>query len=185
MVRANGIRSWRILCFAALLFALRAADASDADCLKRVFDRYCLGGSLDALLNEAPRPDLDQVDGERRALVFQGGPELDYVLAFRDRIYKVVRRYRAATQLRYDDLYGLLRDKYGPGEDHSRFPPYASTASRRLGSIRRGDGRAVHVWKPDETWHLELSWTRELDIAVAYVATALDAEQDAAVQRGF
>jgi hypothetical protein len=125
-----------------------------------------------------------QNDGERLALVFQEGPERVYVLAFRNRIYKVLRRYRAATQLRFDDLYSLLRDKYGEGEDRSRFPPYATTASRRLSSIRRGDGRAFHYWKATDDWHIELTWTRELGLALAYVDTALDQQQQVAVEGG-
>jgi hypothetical protein len=169
------IRRWGMRCLVALLLFAPAA----------AFDRYCLGGDLDPLLGQGPKPQIEQTDGQRRALVFQEGPELIYVLAFRNRIYKVVRRYRAATQLRFDDLYGLLRSKYGPGEDQSQFPPYASTASRRLGSIRRGDGRAVHLWKPDAAWHVELTWTREMDIAVAFVANALNAEQEKAVEAGF
>jgi hypothetical protein len=116
--------------------------------------------------------------------VFQDGPEQVYVLAFRGRIYKVVRRYRAATQLRYDDIYSALRQKYGEGEDRSRFPPYATTPARRLGSIRRGDGRAVYSWQPAAGWSIELSWTREMDIALAYVATELDAQQRAAMDGG-
>jgi len=162
-----------------------AAAQSEEACLKLVFERYCLGGDIRPLLRQGSPPQYQQTEGEHRALVIEEGPETVYVIAFRDRIYKVVRRYRAATQLRYDDLYGLLRSKYGPGEDESRFPPYATTPSRRLGSIRRGDGQAVHVWKPDAAWHVELTWTRELDIAVSYVATALDSEQKTAVQRGF
>ena len=170
---------------AALFLFMPAAASADDVCLKLVFDRYCLGGELDQLLRQGPKPYGEQTDGSHRALVFQEGPELVYVLAFHSRIYKVVRRYRTATQLRYDDLYGLLRSKYGSGEDRSQFPPYASTASRRLGSIRRGDGRAIHVWEPDAAWHVELTWTREMDIAVAFVASALDAEQRKAVEAGF
>ena len=106
------------------------------------------------------------------------------MLAFRDRIYKVLRRYRGASQLRYEDLHGLLRSKYGPGEDRSSFPPYAKTASRRLGSIRRGDGRAVHHWKAAEDWYIELSWTREMGLSLAYVASELNNEQKASAEQG-
>ena len=179
------IRRWGMRCLAALLLLVPLASFGDDACLKLVFDRYCLGGDLGPLLRQGPKPYVEQTDGKRHALVYQEGHDLVYVLAFRNRIYKVLRRYRTASQLRFDDLYGLLRSKYGPGEDHSQFPPYASIPSRRLGSIRRGDGRAIHVWKPDSAWHVELTWTREMDIAVAFVAIALDVEQQAAVKAGF
>lgn len=176
---------WPFWWLASLLFLSPFRAFAAEDCLKQVFERYCLGGDIQVLLRQGPKPQFQHKDGERLAYIFHEGPERIYVLAFRDRIYKVVRRYRAATQLRFEDLYALLRGKYGPGEDRSRFPPYATTAARRLGSIRRGDGQAVHYWKPADSWYIELSWTREMGLALAYVAIALEEEQEAAVEQGF
>jgi hypothetical protein len=174
-------RAWWL----ALLFLLPLQGAAeDGECLKLVLGRYCLGGEVKALTQQAGQPTFQEVDRDRVGLVYQEGPEQVYVLSFHGRIYKVLRRYRAATQLRFDDIYSALRRKYGEGEDRSRFPPYANTPARRLGSIRRGDGRAVHSWQPDPAWSVELSWTRELDIGVAYIATELDARQKAAMDRG-
>jgi hypothetical protein len=174
-------RAWWL----ALLLVLAVPGASaEEPCLKLAFDRYCLGGDVKALSPQWGQPSFRESEGERLGLVFQDGPEQVYVLAFKGRIYKVVRRYRAATQLRYDDIYSALRQKYGEGEDHSRFPPYATTPARRLGSIRRGDGRAVYSWQPAAGWSIELSWTREMDIALAYVATELDAQQRASMGGG-
>jgi hypothetical protein len=172
-------RAWRALILVPMLFwATGVAKAADA-CLTLVFERYCLGADLTAVLKQGPPPVIQQTEGERRALVYQAGPERVYVLGYRNAIYKVVRRYRGATQLRFDELYQALRARYGAGEDRSEFPTYADTSGRRQAAIRRGDGRAVHAWVPSETWHVELSWTREMGISVAYVATALDAEQRA------
>lgn len=153
-------------------------------CLKLVFGRFCLGGDVNALLQrEAPALRLDE--GERMALTYYDGPEPLYVLAWRGRIYKVVRSYRVATQLRYDELYVLLQDKYGPGEDQSRFPATADTAGRRQIAIRRGEGLARHGWRVDGGWRIELGWTREQGLALAYVAEALDSSQAATSQSGF
>jgi len=174
---------WWVAAALLLLSDAQIATAQETDaCLKQVFGDYCLGGDVSRL--EARQPMLRQNDGERFALVFQEGPERVYVLAFRGRIYKVLRRYRVTTQLRFDDIYSLLRDKYGEGNDRSRFPPYATTPSRRLGSIRRGDGSASRYWKVTQDWHIELTWTRELGIALAYVATALDRQQQEVAEGG-
>jgi hypothetical protein len=162
----------------------QADTPAEAACLKVVFGQFCLGGDVSTLQREGPQPVIRLPEGERLALVFQEGPERVYVLAFRNRIYKVVRRYRGSSQLRFDDLYGILHDKYGPGEDRSRFPAYADTPSRRLSSIRRGEGRAYYYWKVADAWHIELTWTREMGIALGYVATELDKEQEAAVAAG-
>jgi len=174
----------RHLLLVVLVSMISTATAQDS-CLKRAFGRYCLGGDVNQLLRQTPPPMAHQADGERRALIYpQGGDDL-YVLAFRGRIYKVVMRYGTATQLRYDDLYRLLRKKYGPGRDESHFPQDADTTSRRLIAIRRGEGRAIHIWRPSDTWHIELSWTREMDLALAYVGTAADRQQQAEKESGF
>ncbi len=157
-------------------------QAQDA-CVKQVFGLYCLGADVNPLLRQ--RPPTDQArDGERLALIYDQGQEQDYVLAFRGVIYKVVRQFRVETQLKFQDIYNQLREKYGAGDDRSLFPGYADNPASRQGSIRRGDGKAIHVWAPAETWRIELTWTREFGLSLAYVENALEAQQRAAVQRG-
>jgi hypothetical protein len=185
MAVSRGERRWWAWWLTVLLLLGPTRLLAQEDCIKLVFGRYCLGGDVDRLLQQGPQPQFKQTQGERIAYIFREGPEQIYVLAFRNRIYKVLRRYRSATQLRYEDLYAVLRGKYGPGEDRSRFPPYATTASRKLGSIRRGDGQALHHWKSADDWHVDLTWTREMGLSLAYVATALDTEQKATAEQGF
>lgn len=163
---------------------IAGAAVADQGCLKMVFGRYCLGGEVEALERDAPPTLIRQTQGESLALVFPDGANQLYVMAFSGRIYKVVRAYAVSTQLRFDDLYRLLREKYGPGEDRSRFPDYASTPAARLASVRRGEGRAIHHWQPSQSWHIELSWTRELGVSLAYVATQLNAERAAQIRGG-
>jgi len=159
------------------------AAAAEQSCLKLVFNRYCLGGDIDQLSQQFLGQRYDE--GERSALIYYEGGEQDYVLAWRGRIYKALRQYRIATQLRYEELYGLLRDKYGDGADQSRFPIYAKTPGRRQIAIRRGEGRAAHVWRTGGGWHIELSWTRELGLSLAYIADELNSQQANARQSGF
>ncbi len=161
-----------------------AAPAAAQDgCLKQVFNRYCLGGDVTPLMQQQPA--VTQNDGERLALIFYHGPDRVYVLAFRGRIYKVLRQYRTTTQLRFDELYGVLREKYGPGEDRSRFPGYATNPGRKQSAIRRGEGLAKHVWEPSADWTIELAWTRELGLALAYVAVELERQQQQVLEGGY
>lgn len=162
---------WLLL--VVLFVGQEAAGGQDA-CLKLVFNRYCLGGDINALLVQQPQPQFQQPEGELLAAIYQEGRERIYVMAYRGRIYKVLRQYYPATQIHFDDLYNILRSKYGSGEDRSRFPSYARTPSSKLGAIRRGDGQAVHGWEPDnEVFHVELSWTREMGLTLAYYANDL------------
>ncbi len=187
------IQPTRMPLFFGLLLALFAGSgltlpdralAQQPPCLKLVFNRYCLGGDINALAQQQP-PAMRQDQGERVALVYYEGRDRVYVLAWRGAAYKVLREHRIASQLRYEDLYLLLRDKYGAGEDRSSFPPDARTPGRKQIAIRRGEGRAVHVWEAGAGWHIELSWTRETGLALAYIADDLDAQQAAAVVGGY
>lgn len=161
----------------------QAPDQAANACIKKVFGLYCLGADVNAVLRQRP-PTTQERDGERLALIYDQGQEQDYVLAYQGTVYKVVRQFRIETQLKFQEIYGQLREKYGPGEDRSLFPGYADTAARRQGSIRRGDGKAIHTWAPAEDWRIELTWTREFGLALAYVDNTLEGKQRAAVQRG-
>jgi hypothetical protein len=167
-----------------LLIAPVAGAAASESCLKMVFGRFCLGGDIRPLMQAVPPPVLRQDEGSSLALVFLDGPDRTYVLAFTGRIYKVVREFGASTQLRYDETLAALSGLYGVADDRSRFPEDAVTPARRLAAIRRGEGRALHVWTPAPSWQIELSWTREWGLSLAYVATELSAARAAQVQGG-
>ena len=156
---------------------------ADEACLKLVFGRYCLGGDVSRIPQPAP-PLARQTQGDSLALVFPDGPNQLYVLAHANRVYKVVRAYAVSTQLRFDELYNELLPLYGPGADQSRFPAYATTPTTRLASIRRGEGQALHRWEPSPEWFIELSWTRELGVSLAYIATELNARRSARMEGG-
>lgn len=183
MAGTSGARGAAVALTIGLLLLARTALAEDP-CLKTVFDRYCLGGDVSPLLQTVPAPTVYRNVADSLALAFPDGDNQLYVLAFAKRIYKVVRAYGVSTQLRFDDTYRLLREKYGPGEDQSQFPEYAETPAARLASIRRGDGRAVHQWQPSTAWSIELAWTREMGISLSYVATALNATRAARINGG-
>jgi hypothetical protein len=183
-MRGKASSRWTLVLLASLAFPLAGA-AAEENCLKRVFDRFCLGGDFEALPREGPAPLVQEREGQRQAAVFLDGLERLYVLAFKGRIYKVVRQIRPSTQLRFEDLNTLLAEKYGRPEDRSEFPPYAESRGRQVAAIRRGEGRAVKVWRSGKGWLVELSWTREMGVALSYVAEALDAERARAMAGGF
>jgi hypothetical protein len=180
-----GVTTGRLVLALALSLASVAGPASAAgECLKLVFGRYCLGGAAGPLLQAPFQPSIQETQGKGLALVFEDEPDRVYVLSYTGRVYKVLRAHRVETQLRFDEIAALLRQKYGPGEDRSRFPEYATTPGRRLAAIRRGEGRALLVWRPADAWHIELSWTREMGLALAYVADAIAAERAAELSQG-
>lgn len=167
-----------------LLSASIPTLAAGESCLKKVLDRYCLGGDFAPLVRQSPMPLHQQKDGERDAAIYLEAHGRVYVMAFRGRIYKILRQYRPSTQLRFQELSELLTQKYGPPTDRSRFPHYADSRGARLAAIRRGEGQAAQVWDSGAGWSVELSWTREMGVAVSYIADMLDAERRGAMGQG-
>jgi len=139
-------------------------------CLLRVFGQYCLGGDIVALSRGQPGFIHQQRKGERFALIYPAGREKDYVMAHRNRIYKVLRKFDPSTSSRYREWRNLLTQQYGrPGED-SRFPLHATGLAAKISAIQRGEGKALLRWHPAATpWHIELGWTQEMGLHLAYI----------------
>ena len=160
------------------------ANAADEGCLKLVLNSYCLGGDFNAQLRKQPRPMYQIRDGERQGVVYLEGRGKVYVMSHDGRIYKVVKESLPATQLHFDEMVLLLSEKYGQGTDRSRFPYHAKSNSARIVAIRRGEAQAIQEWRPEPGWRVELSWTREMGVALSYVATELEANFNRAVEQG-
>ncbi len=176
------LRSFALL----LLFALTVPQSALAEngCLKQVFGEYCLGGSLQRLLQRKPSG-IPQLSGDRSAVVYLQGRGRTYVMAYRDRIYKVLQTFEPATQVTLKDLNERLSAKYGPFEDLSLYPGYARNPSARISAIRRGEGELRYRWQNEgDSWRVELGWARKLGISLTYLANELDAQQQAALDKG-
>jgi len=177
-------RLWRLLLAPLLAIAPVGAQAEQS-CLKVVFDGYCLGGDMEAQMSNEPRFVQEERKGDRLAVVYTAGRESTYVLSYRGRIYKVLRRFDPPTLLRFTDLKTILSGKYGDPRDRSRYPAYARNRAARIGAIRRGEGDAELVWTPSgQPWSATLSWTRELGVALDYRVKALDEAQRRAADAG-
>lgn len=153
-------------------------------CLKLVFDEYCLGGSMQQLRQRYPAG-LPQQQGKRSAVIYFQGRERTFVMAYEGRIYKVLHTYEPASQIQLKELQQRLEAKYGAYRDRSHYPGYARNMASQIGAIRRGEGELRYVWQfPEQTWRIELEWTRKLGITLAYLANELDDKQQAALDRG-
>jgi hypothetical protein len=173
------------LLLSMLLLPLPGIQAEE-QCLKVVFNQYCLGGDIRQLQRQKPFYIHQQREGERFALVYGEGREKVYVLSYQNRIYKVVRQYQPATRLNYLDLKDLLTSKYGMPKDLSQYPERAKGLAAKIGAIRRGEGRALLTWKPPEQeWYLELGWNREMGLNLAYIIDRLDGKQRLTREDGY
>jgi hypothetical protein len=158
---------------------------SDPNCLKKVFNEYCLGGSMQQLRQRYPAGVPAQSQGERSAMIYYHGRERTFVMAYQGRIYKVLHTYEPASQIQLKDLQQRLETKYGPYRDQSHYPGYARNIASQIGAIRRGEGALKYVWQmPEQPWRIELEWTRKLGITLAYLANDLDDKQQKLVDSG-
>lgn len=188
MYRANPFLPPAIGGFLLFLLLLLPGPEIQAEeqCLKVVFNQYCLGGDIRLLQRQKPQFIHQQQEGERFALIYGEGRERIYILSFQNRIYKIVRKYQPATRLNYLDLKELLSSKYGIPEDSSQYPEKAKGLASKIGAIRRGEGRALLTWKPPgEEWYLQLGWNREMGLNLAYIINRLDGKQRMTQEEGY
>ncbi|MET0107975.1 MAG: hypothetical protein ABW084_03685 [Candidatus Thiodiazotropha sp.] len=172
------IAQWIVLILLSLASAVLPAEEVNDRCLKRVFIHYCLGGSMDRLLQQRP-VDMDPiVNGDRAGIIYTKGRERIYVMAFQGRIYKVLKTYDPSNQVTLQRLQRTLNDKYGKHRDISYLPKYARNMAGKIGAVRRGEGELKYRWQlPLSPWRVELTWTRKLGINLAYLVNALDRQQ--------
>lgn len=171
--RHSIIYFWLALVSAGPAVAISAQQERPADpregtpeCVKKVFDRFCLGG---------PIPEgYDRL--EEGAYIYEKDGEPPVIVgAFKERIVRVSRLYRPDGWDVYRDLLARLRARYGPGEDRSTYPEYATDDYKREIAIGAQRGEALHYWDEGE-WFLMLLWSRRGGITVTYVHGALEYE---------
>jgi len=158
------------LSLSILLLLATGRVQADSSCLLLVFDQYCLGGDIFELRHSQPNFVHQQREGERFALIYPAGREKDYIMANRGQIYKVLRKLEPSTSIRYREWRNLLTKQYGRPSEQSRFPLNATGLAAKISAIQHGEGRALLSWYPQTTpWQVELGWTREMGLYVAYI----------------
>lgn len=146
---------------------LLAAGAAQACEVKLVFNRWCLGASIEEQLGDA-KINLDKTEhGVRRVFTTDDAGRTVMVSSFDGRISGVSRLHMPGTSLVYTDLRTALVQLYGPGEDRSRFPAYADNWDTRATTIALGKGRASHTWK-QPGWWVSLSWSSRKSVYLGY-----------------
>ena len=97
----------------------------------------------------------------------------------------MLHTFEPKTQATLKDLRRRLQRKYGNYQDQSHYPDNTRNRSRQISAVRRGDGEVKNIWQPPgQPWRVELTWSRDLGISVAYYVNALDAEQKEAARQG-
>jgi hypothetical protein len=169
---------WVVLIVLSLSSMTLSAGEGIDGCLKRVFSHYCLGGSISLQLQQHPA-DMDPiVNGDRAGVIYAKGRERVYVMAYRGRIYKVLKTYDPSSRVTLQRLQRGLSKKYGKHRDISHLPNHARNLAGEIGAVRRGEGELKYRWqRPGSLWRVELGWSRKFGISLAYLVNALDQRQ--------
>lgn len=154
----------RLLILGMLLLTASAAEACE---VKLVFNRWCLGDTLEPQMKNGQVLHEMEYGGQRRIVVkAENGP--DHMLAiFEGRVSNVSRIHKPGTALVYRDLLGQLTTLYGAGEDRGRFPGYADDWDSRETAIRLKKGRAVHLWRQGP-FNIMLLWGSGDAVTLSY-----------------
>ncbi len=151
-------------------FSIRGVQAEQ--CVKKIFNRYCLGGLESTMPNGVDK--LSDSDGIATYLVTNGNKRIE--LTIRDgRISAVTRHETPGSWLNFTDWKAKLLRLYGRGEDIGHFPAYASSRSSRLNAINAGKGYAHTRWQQSQ-WSVSVIWNHRDYIKLRYELNAASAD---------
>jgi len=168
-----------------LLISMAGVSTGAEICLKKVFNEYCLGDTLEQQLKRTPVNMQPRSNGDRAGVIYEKDNEKIYVMAYKGVIYKVLHTYEPQTQATMKDLRRRLQRIYGNYQDLSEYPDNTKNKSRQISTIRRGDGELRNVWQlPGQPWRVELGWTRKLGVSIAFFINELDEMQKEAARQG-
>lgn len=156
-----------------LVIAFFTSPAFADDCLKMVFNDYCLGGDLKAIIDRNPPDDVSR-DGDATYIIYkESADETVSINAIEGKVAVVGKFMQPGSWLNYRSWKARLEEIYGAGDDRSYFPDYANSDSSKATAISLGKGRALHVWDQGE-WMIALAWRdREFGINLGYMHKAL------------
>lgn len=149
-----------------LFAAFILSAAARGECLKEVFNRYCLGGPIAAVIEQsAPKHQFSSRGGE--VFSFQDGSDLTMVTTYEGLIDSVARPYKPGSMLTFGKVRVQLVKLYGKPQRRSRLPDYARSTSDIETAIAIGRGMVVDRWQ-QEGWRVDLVWTTDKYIDLVY-----------------
>lgn len=140
-----------------------------ADCLKEVFNRYCLGGDIKSLLSQQ-QPQSQKQIGDKNIYTFNGSGLTVSLEAKDATIISVSRTEAPGDWINFQKWKHDLGEVYGRGDDLSQFPPSASSRSSRLNAVATGKGQGKILWQ-QTGWQVALLWDSTQHIQLRYQIT--------------
>lgn len=147
-----------------IIFLLMTQPAHAADCVKRVFNEFCLGGDL----TEQQKANAQVVTGNDSQLRFAQHPKGPILIDRNEgQITSVTRLIKPGSWLNFTDWKVKLVRIYGRDQSQNNFPLSATSRSSKLNAINANKGYALSVW-PQSGWHIALKWDDARHITLQY-----------------
>lgn len=159
-----------------LILAWLSSQTVQADeCVKQVFNRYCLGGDINTFLaTQASPPEAVSLDSGGSRYLLQNNGKTIILTTHENTITSVTRHETPGDWINYTAWKVKLVRLYGKGEDLSDFPRYASSRSSRLNALNAGKGHAEFTW--DQHNHrIKLIWDSPDFIKLSYQLSTIQA----------
>ena len=161
-------RRMRQLSLTLLILACISASPLAADeCVKTVFNTYCLGGDTIANLAHLSSQASPTTEGETQQYVFEDDGKTHELLSHNGTTVAIVRRETPGGWINFTAWKTRLVRLYGRGEDLSNFPRYAASRSSRLNAINAGRGHAEFRWL-ETGYTIRLVWDNPDYVALRY-----------------
>lgn len=163
---------WLLPLAALILACLPYQSLLAEDCVKQVFNRYCLGGDIRENL-EIVAPDLlaDLTkEAEQSLSLVSAGKTIE--LGIENGItVNVTRLEEPGDWINYTAWKVKLVRLYGRGTELSNFPAYAGSRSSRLNAINAGRGHVEFAWE-QPGYTVKLTWDHPDHIKLQYLLTS-------------
>ena len=166
-------RSGWLLPLAALILAcLPYQSLYAADCVKQVFNRYCLGGDIQEILAEVAPDRLSELteETEKPISLVDGGKTI-ILTSKNGTVMDVTRLEEPGDWINYTAWKVKLVRLYGRGTELSNFPAYAGSRSSRLNAINAGRGYVEFAWE-QPGFTVKLVWDHPDYIKLQYLLTS-------------
>lgn len=171
------------LCFAFVVFSVLTTSNAIADqCLKKVFNKYCLGGEIVKITN-ARKPDGTLDDKGAGIIIYQDPKGITVINTWKGLIHIVAREYTPGTMLVFNDKLEKLSSKYREGKSESYYPHKVSSDGMRQLFIKNGEARERVRWQM-EGWNVVLNYDNPSKVGLIYFHNAISEDRSKNIDEG-
>ncbi len=157
-----------VLLVLALMTLFPTQDIEAEQCVKKIFNRYCLGGPESAIPDSADK--TSDAGGVATYRILDAKKRIE-LTTHDGRISSVTRHETPGSWMNFSDWKAKLLRLYGRGEDIGHFPAYATSRSSRLNAINAGKGYAHMRWQ-NTRWSVSVIWNHRDYVALHYELNA-------------